>query len=342
MSGKKHILKNKQIAFFCQQIAMVVKAGLPIYYGISILRDEADDEKTKEFFSKIYIPMEKGASLYDSIKDTGYFPKYMIRMIRLGEETGRMEEVLTSLTSYYQREADIHAAIQHVVFYPLVLILMLLAVITVIMTQVVPIFAKVYESVDAQMSHFAQTLLQISDFMNAYLIWFILAFIILLAACIILYQTPLGKTLFQGRKLSMSIAASRFANCMHMVLASGLDTDKGLEISAELVDNPYMQERIQKCQSHLKHGEIFGNALLLSGIFSKIYGSLISIGQKTGTMDEVMLRISHSCEEETDMRLRRLISILEPTLIVILSIFVGLILITYLLPLLEILSGIGQ
>ena len=139
----------------------------------------------------------------------------------------------------------------------------------------------------------------------------------------------------------MSIAASRFANCMFLALSSGLDTDKGLDLADELVSNPHMSNKISTCRDDISHGSSFSSALLRSGIFSKMYSSWIAIGNKTGSMDEIMNHICKAYEEETDNRLTHFISVLEPALIMILCLFIGLILVSFLLPLLGIISSIG-
>lgn len=341
MSRKQKLLSEAEISAFCQQIGMVVKAGLPTYYGISILRDEASDEYTKAFLTKIYEPMEKGMTLGDAIADLDAFPEYMIDMVRLGEETGRLEEVLDSLSNYYEREADIKASIRHAVTYPLIMSLMMLVVIVVIITQVVPVFSQIYEELGSSLTGTALLLMNISNILNKYMFAFIIAFLLLGLLVFAFSRTPLGKTIFQRKGLAMTIAASRFANCMYLALSSGLDTDRSLEMAEKLIDNPYMLEKIKMCKTHIKHGEGFVKSLLLSGIFSKVYSSVITIGYKTGSMDDVMKNISDAYEEETDNRLRHFISMLEPTLIIILSFFIGLILISFLLPLLGIMSSIG-
>ena len=150
----------------------------------------------------------------------------------------------------------------------------------------------------------------------------------------------LGK-FFKKRSLALSTAASRFANCMALALSSGLDTDQGLMLAEQLVDNPYMASRIKKCRDLTASGRGFAEAVLTSGIFSKIYTSMITIAFRTGSMDEVMHQISEEYEEETDRQIAGFISVLEPTLVIILSIFIGLILISFLLPLIGIMSSIG-
>lgn len=341
MSFKQKTLSESEISAFCQQVGMVVKAGLPTYYGISILRDEATDDFTREFLDNIYEPMEKGVTLGEALGNTHAFPEYMVDMIRLGETTGRLEEVLDSLSTYYEREADIKAGIRHAVTYPLIMTVMMLVVIVVIITQVVPVFSQIYEQLGSGLTGSALMLMNVSNFLNRYMLGFVIAVVAVALAGFAFFRTPYGKILFQGRGLSMSIAASRFANCMYLALSSGLDTDRSLEMAEKLIDNPYMLEKIEACKKHIKNGEPFIKSLLLAGIFSKVYSSMMTIGFKTGSMDDIMQKISVSYEEETDEKLRHFISILEPTLIVILSFFIGLILISFLLPLLGIMSSIG-
>ena len=338
---RKNMLSENEISAFCQQVGMVVKAGLPTYYGIMILRDEATDEHTRNFLNDIYVPMEKGMTLGNAIADTNMFPEYMVDMVRLGEETGRLEEVLDSLSTYYEREADIKASIRHAVTYPLIMTIMMLVVIVVIITQVVPVFSQIYEQLGSGLSGTALLLMNISTALNNYMLYFVIGFVVLVVAVLLFSRTSFGKIIFQGRSLSMTISASRFANCMYLALASGLDTDRSLEMAEKLIDNPYMLERINKCKEHIKFGESFINALLLSGIFSKVYSSMMTIGYKTGSMDDIMHRISIAYEEESDEKLRHFVSVLEPTLIIILSFFIGLILVSFLLPLLGIISSIG-
>lgn len=337
----KKALSNAEISAFCQQIAMVIDAGLPTYYGISILMDDAPDHETKALLTQIYQPMESGGTLHDAIEATGVFPKYMVHMVELGEQTGRLEEVLKSLTVYYEREASIRAGIKNSVTYPLIMTIMMIAVIIVLITKVLPVFSQIYEELGSELTGPARVLMNISNTLDRYLIVFVLIFAVLFGAVLFLYFSGLLRVMFQGRGISLSIAASRFANCMYLALASGLDTDQGLELAYELVDNPYMQEKINKCREHIRHGENFSNSLLLSGIFSRTYASMITIGYKTGAMDEVMEKVGNAYEKEVEDRINRFISVLEPTLVIILSLFIGLILISFLLPLLGIMSGIG-
>ena len=341
MSRKSKILSNAELSAFCQQISLIIAAGLPTYYGVSILCDEAPDKQTRDLLEQIYKPMELGATLHSALKDTGYFPKYMINMIQLGEETGRLEEVLNSLSKYYDREDEISSGIKSAVAYPLVLSAVMIAVIVVMIAKVFPVFSQIYAELGSELTGTAAVLMKLSEYINRYLL-IIIAFMLFAALFLfIFFKTRFGKKLLMKTALSMSIASSRFANCMALALSSGLDTDQGLMLAEQLVDNPYMASRIKKCRDLTASGRGFAEAVLTSGIFSKIYTSMITIAFRTGSMDEVMHQISEEYEEETDRQIAGFISVLEPTLVIILSIFIGLILISFLLPLIGIMSSIG-
>ena len=341
MFRKNNIMAEAEISAFCKQINMIVKAGLPTYYGISILHEEEKDPTTKALLGQIYEPMELGASLHEALSQTKAFPEYMLQMIHIGEQTGRLEEVLDSLTVYYEREAQIREGIKRAVTYPLVMSVMMLAVIVVIITNVVPIFADVYAELGSDLAGSAKLLMDISTFLNQNLLAILGVFIVVGILLIILSQTPAGKQFLSKRGFARSLAASRLANCLYLALASGLDTDEGLDLAEKLVDNSHLEAAIRRCKELIKEGQGFSSALLASGCFSEMHSSIITIGYKTSAMDDVMLNISKAYEEETDAKLQHFVSVLEPTLIIILSFFIGLILVSFLLPLLGIMSSIG-
>lgn len=341
MSRKSKILSNAELSAFCQQISLIIAAGLPTYYGVSILCDEAPDKQTHDLLKQIYKPMELGATLHSALKDTGYFPKYMINMIQLGEETGRLEEVLNSLSKYYDREDEIASGIKSAVAYPLVLSAVMIAVIVVMIAKVLPVFSQIYAELGSELTGTAAVLMKLSEYINRYLL-VIIAFMLFAALVLfIFFKTRFGKKLLMKTALSMSIASSRFANCMFLALSSGLDTDRGLDLAQALVNNPVLDSKINDCRKNISNGETFSEALLHSNIFSKMYSSWIAIGSKTGSMDEVMQHICTSCEDDTDARLSRFISVIEPAMVILLCIFIGFILVSFLLPLLGIISSIG-
>lgn len=195
----------------------------------------------------------------------------------------------SSVTSGYLPDIDeVFTSEKGICFdYAAVMTFLMIAVILVLIAKVVPVFSKVYAELGSELTGTARTLLHISTILNHYMLGFIIAFLVLLIICMILYHTDLGRVLFLGQKLAMTVASGRVANCLYLVLSSGLDSNIGLTLARELVNNPHMQALIDKCHENIRHGESFDKALLLSGIFSQMYASWIVIGSRTGEMESI-------------------------------------------------------
>lgn len=196
----------------------------------------------------------------------------------------------SSVTSGYLPDIDeVFTSEKGICFdYAAVMTFLMIAVILVLIAKVVPVFSKVYAELGSELTGTARTLLHISTILNHYMLGFIIAFLVLLIICMILYHTDLGRVLFLGQKLAMTVASGRVANCLYLVLSSGLDSNIGLTLACELVNNPHMQALIDKCHENIRHGESFDKALLLSGIFSQMYASWIVIGSRTGEMESIV------------------------------------------------------
>ncbi len=341
MKKKKCFLSNQEIAAFCDQLFMVMSAGIPIYEGVSILLDDASDEETKRVLSSINTPLENGTSFHDALAQSGYFPKYVLDMVEIGEISGRLDDALSSLSHYYEREENIQSGIKHAVTYPLLMISMLFAVLIVLIVKVLPVFNQIYIELGSEMSGFPAVMMKLSVLINRYILYVLIFVAVVIIGCIIFSKTKAGARLLKKSSLSKLTAAGRFASCMYMALSSGLDTDQGLSLTGQLADNPYMEDKIRQCRELTASGVPFSEAVLTAGIFEKIYSSMITIGFKTGSLDKVMGKISKEYEDIIDNRISRFISVLEPAVVIILSVFIGLILISFLMPLIGIMSGIG-
>ena len=340
MSQKK-LLGNLELASFCEQLAMILAAGIPAYEGISILMEDAPDEETKAILQKIYEPLEMGSTFHQALCSADVFPQYALDMIEIGEFSGRMEEVLHSLAHYYEREESIRTGIKNAVTYPLIMIGIMIAIIFVLITKVLPIFNQIYSEIGSGLTGFALTMMHFSEALNQYFIVILIGLIILTIAVYAYTKTKGFRLNMQKRKLAMDTASSRFANCMYMALGSGLDLTQGLDLAERLVDNPYMSARICKCKALLESGIGFSEAILTAKIFRKTYASLITIGFRTGSMEQVMDRISKEYEDNIEQDISHFIAILEPSLIIVMTLLIGFILLSFLMPLIGIMSSIG-
>lgn len=334
------MLTNLEMSSFCGQMAMVLKSGISTLEGVEIMRNDAATDKGRELLDGVYSTLEKTGSLADALKDSGECPEYAADMIRIGEQSGKLENVMRSLSAYYKREDDIASGIKNAVTYPLIMILMMFAVVGVLIVRVLPIFNSVYQQLGTEMTGAARALLTFSVNSGKYLagvlamlaVIFIILFILLRTNSRFRTKFPLSRTLYR------EIAEARFAGGMALTLQSGLDTDESMDLVEKLADHPLVSSRIAKCRAFLKDGSDFSEAVRKSEVFPAVYTRMTDIGMRSGSLDEAMSNISDLYEEDIDGRITRLLSILEPTLVIILAVIVGVILLSVMLPLMSVMS----
>ena len=335
------LLGNLEIAFFCEQVAMVISAGIPAYEGISILMSDAPDKKTDTLLREIYKPLEEGSSFHYALTQTGVFPKYVLDMVELGETSGKLDEILHNLTLYYKREEAIHNSFKSAITYPLVMTIILVIAVFLFGIQILPVFNQIYAELGSGLTGFPLFMMQFSNTLSSFLPAILLFLILLLISIFFYTKTASFERFIQRQPLAINTAANRFANCMLMAVSSGLDTSQGLELAERLVDNPYMKIRIRKCKELIEEGFSFSDSVLASKIFTKTYSSLLNIGFRTGSLEKVMHRIVQEYEERIDYELHSIVSRVEPALIILLTIIIGFVLLSFLLPVMGIMANIA-
>lgn len=346
---EKKTLSNKEIASFCSQLSLIYNAGITPTEGMHILLSDTQNTEGREIIETILHHCNQGESFHSAIASAGVFPDYVVNMITIGEESGNLDDVLKSLTDYYEREQSISESIRSAVTYPVVMITMMVLVIVVLLTRVLPIFNQVFVQLGSEMQGISKNLMNLGNSIRKYSIVIIVILAILTVFFILLTKTRIGNRLknkflnsfFITRNFYENIAAGRFASGMSLMLGSGMDTYQSLDLVSILVNNKHMEEKIKNCKKLVESGKNFSEAIAETHIFSNLYAKMISVGFRAGSIDTVMKKIADNYEKETDKKIRSIISIIEPTLVIILSVIVGLILLSVILPLMGIMSSIG-
>ncbi len=346
---KNNILSNTEIASFCNQTALLFQAGITPADTVRILYNDAKTQEGKALLKEILEISKRGEPFHKALSATESFPDYVVHMVALGEESGNLDTCMLSLAAYYEKEDNITDNIRSAITYPLIMILMMLTVIFVLISKVMPIFEQVFNELGSEMTGFAGSLLTMGNKLNQYSMVLLLIICSFLLLYMIFTRTPFGKRFINHflhtfpltRNFYQSIACERFAGSMAICLGSGIDVFTGLDITYQLVENEIMQEKIQNCKALLKKDATFPEALTKCNIFSHLYAQMIAAGFKSGNADIVLRKIAEDYERTTDKRIQSIISVLEPTLVIILSIIVGLILLSVILPLMGIMASIG-
>jgi len=347
---KRKTLSPSYLSAFCLEVSLFLHAGFSISDGLHMLRDDDNDSFSKALMDSLFKASEEGKLFSEAIEEAGVFPAYMLEMIVLAEKTGKLEATMRSLSDYYDRQSRLSASIRNAVFYPVILIVIMMVVIAVIVIQVLPIFSDVFNQMGTEMSPFAQSIMAFGQALSgASTVIFVLAGAILVTALLYLWVPSFRhgidsclKNSFGGKGLFKRITSTRFAFAMAMAIESGIDADNSITMAAKVTDGgKHIAASAEKCRQLLAEGAKFGDALTGSGIFTSRHSRLLSLAQHTGTLPEVMGTIAQRSEETIRDEIESLISKIEPALVILTSLIVGVILLSVMLPLVSIMSTIG-
>ncbi|MCR5369847.1 MAG: type II secretion system F family protein [Clostridium sp.] len=348
-STKKKYLSNARIFHFFEQLGALIGAGISPYAALGIMARDADNRDIDPVLRQIGESVSEGRHLSESIAETGVFPAYVTELLNIGEQTGRLEEVCGALARYYEEEDDLRESIRSAVSYPVIMIVMMFAVVIVLVSRVLPIFAQVFRQLGASVNGVTQTLINLSETISRY--YLVFAVILLIGAALFLYFycTQKGQEQFRDlmavfpptKDFSESLALTRFAGGLRMTQSAGLDAYTSLELASHVAGNKTVLKKIHACRELLEQGDSFSEAVQKTGLFNPFYSGMISVFAQAGSVDRAMDFIADHYKEETDRRISRTLAAIEPTMVVILSLIVGLILLSVMLPLMGIMANIG-
>lgn len=339
---------NLELSSFCGQMSLILKSGISSMEGLTIMLEDAVSADEKTILTKLLSNMQETGSLCQALTRAKVFPAYMLHMVEIGEETGTLDEVMESLKNHYEREEFISKSIRNAVTYPMIMTGMMVVVIIVLLVKVMPVFNQVFVQLGTEMTGFSRMLMDTGTAINRYSAVLIVVIAIIAGAILYGTHTESGKKLFRkmGHKVKFTrsiyeeIAACRFASGMALTLSSGLNPDRSMELVISLNDDPIFQKKIELCQNEINQGKELSEALASSGMFTGIYARMASVGSKTGSLDQVMNEVAEMYQEDIDTQMNNLLAVLEPTLVVLLSLIVGVILLSVMLPLMGIMSNI--
>jgi type IV pilus assembly protein PilC len=346
MSTTKNTLSAEELSAFSAQLALTVKTGIPLSEAVMILKEDAETPQAQHLLGTILDHLEIGEPLAAALRSAGVFPDYMTQMVEIGEASGRLDQVLDSLNGYYAREDNIGKSIKSAVTYPAIMLAILVAIILILVIKVLPIFNQVFTTLGGEMTSLSKGAMALGQAISQYSVIIIIVIAVIAVALIVMrlssggrkLQSQIGQKLF--RKLSSKMASGKFASGISLMLASGLDVDRAVELTLPLMDNPDMHTKVEKLKGYIDTGESFSESVVKTGIFSGMEARMLTLGFKSGNLDTVMERIANDYEEQTDERLDSLISVIEPTMVAVLCVIVGLILLSAMLPLLAVMTTI--
>lgn len=339
----------QELSAFCLQIGLLLEAAVPLDEGLAIMAEDAGSEEEKALLLYMAEGAELGDPFFKVLEDAGTFPSYVVRMAKLGQQSGTLDQMMKSLSDYYEKEHRLLINVKNALTYPVMMVLMLLVVLFVLFSRVMPVFDQVYEQLGAKMSPVAQSAIRLGGmFSGAALILFAVIFAVVFcvwAAARLGHKLSLTDKMVNYVKnhsnIAMAIANRRFTSVLALTLRSGMELEKGLELAGELVDNQKVAKQIKKCSAALETGAGYYQAMKDTGLFNGFYVQMIKVGSRSGRLDAVMEEISRDFEEAADQSMDNMLARFEPTIVAVLSVSVGLVLLSVMLPLVGVLAAIG-
>lgn len=347
MAGK--VYSSRELSAFCLQVSMLLKEAVPLDEGFTIMAEDAATKEERDVLRSIAEDVELGEPLFSALEKTGSFPPYVVSMAKLGQKSGTLDRIMKSLSVYYEKEDFMLKNIRNAITYPTMMVVMLVAILFVLFTWVMPVFERVYVQLGVQMSPLSVMASRFGAiFSGAALILFVVLSVIVAAAAIasgaghsLGIVEKLTEWFKRSNKTAIAVAGRRFTAVLALTLESGMELEKGMELAAEIVDNSRMEETIKECAHKLQNGTGYYEAMKDTGLFSGFHVQMLKVGARSGQLDEVMRQISSDYEQQADSSIDNMISRLEPTLVAVLAVAVGLILLSVMLPLAGVLASVG-
>ena len=351
LSGK---VKSKVLTVFTRQLATLVEAGLPLLRGLRVLAKQEKNVTLKNIISDLCTSIEGGSTFSEGLaQHPKVFNRLFINMVKAGEMGGVLEVVLKRLSEFMEKAQKIKGKVVAAMFYPIAVMVVAVAIMTVLMVVVVPKFKTIFEGAlgnGQSLPQFTQFVLNISDAIaNHFFITAggIAAFIIGLNLFI---RTKPGRKLFDRFKLNMpvlgpvisKVAISRFTRTLGTLVSSGVPILQALTIVKETSGNVIIGNAVSAVHESVKEGETITAPLEASNVFPPMVISMVDVGEQTGALPEMLMKIADNYDDEVDNAVAAMTSLLEPIMIIFLAVIVGSIVIALFLPLIKLMDTLGS
>jgi len=346
----KYQLSNPEISGLCRELSLLLHAGVQPGDGLTLLAEEDGGGLLGRLCTDMARRLDGGMPLSAAMREAEAFPAYVTGLVEVGERTGHVEECLDALSRYYENRERMDRQVRQALTYPAILLLLMLVVITVLLSRVLPVFDEVYASLGGELSGVAGGLLVLGQGLDAAMpvLCALLAAAALFLAGFSLSEgfrnrvTGLWRRRFGDRGISRRLNDARFAQALAMGLRSGLPLEEAVDLAATLLqDTLEAVARCRACRSRLDEGAELSEALRRSGALPAAECRLLTLGLRSGTGDTVMEEIARRLSEEAELFIERRVSQVEPTLVLVTSLLVGSILLSVMLPLMNIMTAIG-
>ena len=346
--GKK--VNQRSIAIFTRQLATMIDAGLPLVQSLDILSSQQDHKVFKNIIREIREDVEGGSTFAGALKKhPSTFDDLYTNLVVAGEEGGILDNILNRLSNYIEKAEALKKKVKSAMIYPAVIMSVAILVVIILMIFVIPVFETIFKSAGQALPLPTLIVLAMSKIIQKYIVVIIPAAILFVFLFRKFYKTEMGKTLIDRLILKVpvfgmllkKVAVARFARTLGTLVSSGVPILDGLLIVSKTAGNRTIETAIMSARASIREGETIAEPLGRSKIFPPMVIQMISVGESTGALDSMLSKIADFYDDEVDVAVSNLTSLLEPFLMVFLGVVIGGVVIAMYLPIFQMASAVG-
>ncbi len=342
-------IKTRDVVIFTRQFATMINSGLPLVQSLSILAAQTENKALKEVTKQVVFDVEAGNTLADAFsRHPKAFSGLFVNMVAAGEAGGILDTILLRLATFLEKNDALIRKVKSAMIYPAVIMSVAAIAITVLLIFVIPVFQSMFASVNMELPLPTRVVIGLSEFLIGY--WW--AIIAAVAGAVFLirqyYATPDGHKNIDRMMINSPVlgdvirksAVSRFTRTLGTLISSGVSILDGLEITAKTSGNRVIHDAVMESRASIAGGETIAAPLERSKVFPPMVISMIAVGEQTGGLDEMLTKIADFYDEEVDVAVGALLSLMEPVMIVVLGVVVGGMVVAMYLPIFDMMNAI--
>lgn len=352
-------VKPKVMMIFTRQLATLIDSGLPLLKGLNVLAKQEPNPVLKSTITSIADSVQSGSTFSESLaQHPKLFNKLYVNMVKAGELGGVLEVVLTRLAEYMEKANKLKNKIVSAMVYPFIVMFIAVAILIFLMVVVVPQFKKMFDDMDQELPAISEFVFNFSDALmkpiifgfTPVVVWLVIGFMVLVFIFNKWAGTVSGREAVDGFKLRMPLlgdlqrksAISRFSRTLGTLVTSGVPILQALNITSDTAGNVVVSKAINNIHGAVKEGESIVTPMSSSKVFPPMVISMVDVGEETGKLPDMLLKVADVYDDEVDNAVSALTSIIEPLMIIILAVIVGTIVVAMFLPLIKMMNSVEQ
>lgn len=343
-------VSSKEVAIFAQMFSVMIGSGVPLVRCLSIMQVQVENPNFQKIIGQIRSDVEGGSTFSAALgKHPRCFDTLFVNLVKAGEAGGILDKILNRLAGYLEKSEELKAKVKGALTYPIVVLSIAFLVVLALVMFVLPQFKSIFASMNVELPAVTKMLLAFSDTMQEWWIVIIPGLALVPVSVVSFFRSTQGQRVFDTNILRVpalglmmrKVAVARFTRTLGTMISSGVPILQALEVTAATAGNVVIKEAVDKTRSSIREGESIAEPLRNSGVFPPMVVQMISVGEETGELDKMLMKIAEFYDSEVDVAVKSLTSIIEPVVIVFMGLVIGGIVLAVFMPMLKLVNNVG-